>query len=218
MKIKIYAFKPQDQEEVANKACKDGLYIAYKTLDCFILLTNKAIMCSDNYDDYGPDEAQEMTVQEYLDYVPAPSHLLLPEQARKAAYNLGYPWIAEDKYGVWRMFIEKPSKYFHLDTEVSKGVKILVDIIYSGEWQDSLLGIEDSQDKNYVPEPEDKDFVWCWNNEWTHTKTVRFYDAKTRCAFGVGGIRDGSSYDNYEVIPRDQWPDWAVKAYEGLDE
>jgi len=71
-------------------------------------------------------------------------HMLLPEQVRKAANDLGYPWVAEDKHGIWRMFKEAPKKDFQIDAEVSKGVKILVDVIYSGKWEDSLLGPKDA--------------------------------------------------------------------------
>ena len=65
-----------------------------------------------------------------------------------------------------------------------------------------------------LKQPKDKDLVWAWS--FPFVKHVGFYDAKHKCVFMGTGHRAGVDFDNYEVIPREQWPEWAVEAYELL--
>ena len=53
------------------------------------------------------------------------------------------------------------------------------------------------------PLPQDKDLVWCWDNDHKFCRVACFYSAKYDRVFtGVEGLCHGASYDNYEVIPK----------------
>ena len=62
----------------------------------------------------------------------------------------------------------------------------------------------------------DGQLVWCWENEFTHTKHLRFYDSKNKCAYDYSGNRGGFSYDNYEPF-EGNYPDWALEAFQTLE-
>ena len=62
----------------------------------------------------------------------------------------------------------------------------------------------------------DGQLVWCWENEFTHTKHLRFYDSKNKCAYDYSGKRGGFSYDNYEPF-EGNYPDWALEAFQTLE-
>ena len=62
----------------------------------------------------------------------------------------------------------------------------------------------------------DKQFVECWNNKYTTSRDLCFYDAINKCAFSCYGTRMSSAYDNYEAT--DYNPKWAEKAYGNLDD
>ena len=62
----------------------------------------------------------------------------------------------------------------------------------------------------------DGQLVWCWENEFTHSKHLRFYDSKNKCAYDYSGNRGGFSYDNYEPF-EGNYPDWALKAFQTLE-
>lgn len=61
----------------------------------------------------------------------------------------------------------------------------------------------------------DGQLVWCWGNEHTHTRHLKFYNVKNKCAYNFNGNRDGVIYDNYEPFERN-YPDWALKAFQTL--
>lgn len=61
----------------------------------------------------------------------------------------------------------------------------------------------------------DGQLVWCWENEFTHSKHLRFYDAKNKCSYDYAGKKGGFSYDNYEPF-EGNYPDWALKAFQTL--
>lgn len=81
---------------------------------------------------------------------------------------------------------------------------------------DYCLSIEDYQ--KMKSQPKDKDLVWAWNDECKTVRVVGFYDAINCRLFDLGGSREGAMYDSYEVIPKDQWPDWAHEAYKLLED
>ena len=56
----------------------------------------------------------------------------------------------------------------------------------------------------------DGQLVWCWENEFTHSKHLRFYDSKSKCSYDYSGKRGGFSYDNYEPF-EGNYPDWALE-------
>ena len=61
----------------------------------------------------------------------------------------------------------------------------------------------------------DGQLVWCWENEFTHSKHLRFYDSKYKCAYDYSGNRGGFSYNNYEPF-EGNYPDWALEAFQTL--
>ena len=62
----------------------------------------------------------------------------------------------------------------------------------------------------------DGQLVWCWQNEFTHSKDLRFYDVKYKCAYDYSGKKGGFGYDNYEPF-EGNYPDWALEAFQTLD-
>ena len=62
----------------------------------------------------------------------------------------------------------------------------------------------------------DGQLVWCWENEFSHSKHLRFYDSKNKCSYDYSGKRGGFSYDNYEPF-EGNYPDWALEAFQTLE-
>ena len=58
--------------------------------------------------------------------------------------------------------------------------------------------------------------VWCWDNDDTHVRTLRFYDVKYKCTYQFDGTEDGHDYDNYEPF-EGNYPDWALEAFQTLE-
>ena len=62
----------------------------------------------------------------------------------------------------------------------------------------------------------DGQLVWCWDNDDTHVRTLRFYDVKNKCTYQFDGTEDGHDYDNYEKF-EGNYPDWALEAFQTLE-
>ena len=62
----------------------------------------------------------------------------------------------------------------------------------------------------------DGQLVWCWENEFTHSKHLRFYDSKTKCAYDYSGNRGGFRYENYAPF-EGNYPDWALEGFQTLE-
>ena len=62
----------------------------------------------------------------------------------------------------------------------------------------------------------DGQLVWCWENEFTHSKHLRFYDSKNKCAYQYDGTRDGFGYDKYEPF-EGNYTEWALEAFQTLE-
>ena len=64
----------------------------------------------------------------------------------------------------------------------------------------------------------DGQLVWCWDNEHTHFKCLRFYDVKNNCTYHHNGNRyeESDCYDNYEPF-EGNYPDWALEAFQTLE-
>ena len=58
--------------------------------------------------------------------------------------------------------------------------------------------------------------VWCWDNYDSHSRMLKFYDAKNKCTYMFDGIKNGSYYDNYEPF-EGNYPDWALEAFQTLE-
>ena len=61
----------------------------------------------------------------------------------------------------------------------------------------------------------DGQFVWCWDNDDTHTRILKFYDVKYKCSYQFDGCRKGHVFDNYEPF-EGNYPDWALEAFQTL--
>ena len=61
----------------------------------------------------------------------------------------------------------------------------------------------------------DGQLIWCWDNDETHSRHLRFYDVRNKCAFYDDGNRNGYSYKNYEPF-EGNYPDWALEAFQTL--
>ena len=62
----------------------------------------------------------------------------------------------------------------------------------------------------------DGQLVWCWEDDDTHSRDLRFYDVKYKCTYQVDGTKDGGEYDNYEPF-EGNYPDWALEAFQTLE-
>ena len=62
----------------------------------------------------------------------------------------------------------------------------------------------------------DGQLIWCWDNDETHSRHLRFYDVRNKCAFYDDGNRNGYSYKNYEPF-EGNYPDWALEAFQTLE-
>ena len=62
----------------------------------------------------------------------------------------------------------------------------------------------------------DGQLVWCWDNNDTHVKCLKFYDAKNECTFYYDGNRGGTRFGNYEPF-EGNYPDWALEAFQTLE-
>ena len=62
----------------------------------------------------------------------------------------------------------------------------------------------------------DGQLVWCWDNDETHSRHLRFYDVKNKCTFYYDGNRDGTSFGNCEPF-EGNYPDWALEAFQTLE-
>ena len=62
----------------------------------------------------------------------------------------------------------------------------------------------------------DGQLIWCWDNNDTHSRELKFYDVKNKCAYTFNGKNDGCGYDNYEPF-EGNYPDWALEAFQTLE-
>ena len=62
----------------------------------------------------------------------------------------------------------------------------------------------------------DGQLIWCWEDDDTHVRTLRFYDVKNKCTYQFDGTEDGHNYENYEPF-EGNYPDWALEAFQTLE-
>ena len=62
----------------------------------------------------------------------------------------------------------------------------------------------------------DGQLVWCWDNDDTHIRELRFYDVKYKCTYMFDGDKNGGEYDNYAPF-EGNYPDWALEAFQTLE-
>ena len=63
----------------------------------------------------------------------------------------------------------------------------------------------------------DGQLVWCWEDDDTYIRYLKFYDAKNECTYyQCDGCRKGHVFDNYEPF-EGNYPDWALEAFQTLE-
>ena len=62
----------------------------------------------------------------------------------------------------------------------------------------------------------DGQLVWCWDNDDTHVRTLRFYNVKNKSTYQFNGTEDGHNYENYEPF-EGNYPYWALEAFQTLE-
>ena len=62
----------------------------------------------------------------------------------------------------------------------------------------------------------DGQLVWCWDNNDTHSRVLKFYEAKRKGTYQFDGTRYGVRFDNYEPF-EGNYPDWALEAFQTLE-
>ena len=62
----------------------------------------------------------------------------------------------------------------------------------------------------------DGQLVWCWEDDDTHGRILKFYDVKNKCTYFFYGKNNGADYDNYEPF-EGNYPDWALEAFQTLE-
>ena len=62
----------------------------------------------------------------------------------------------------------------------------------------------------------DGQLVWCWEDDDTHGRILKFYDVKNECTYCYDGSKGGSTYSKYEPF-EGNYPDWALEAFQTLE-
>ena len=62
-----------------------------------------------------------------------------------------------------------------------------------------------------------RDLVWCWDNNDTFSRVLKFYDKKNTCTYSWAGHPRGYEYHNYEKY-EGEWPEWAKEAVKLLED
>lgn len=59
--------------------------------------------------------------------------------------------------------------------------------------------------------------VWCWGDEWSHCRAIRFYNPRTKHTYNyLGGKKGSCFYDNYEPF-EGNYTEWMWRALETLE-
>jgi len=58
--------------------------------------------------------------------------------------------------------------------------------------------------------------VYCWNNEDTHSRNIRFYDVLYKTVYNYKGYRRGPVFGNYEAVRQEHYTPWMLEAFETL--
>lgn len=59
--------------------------------------------------------------------------------------------------------------------------------------------------------------VWCWDDDYTHGRSLRFYNVKRKGIYNLSGEKANSyTYDNYKPF-EGNYTAWMLKAFETLE-
>ena len=101
---------------------------------------------------------------------------------------------------------------------VKLGTDSLVDIgISTNSWVPHTNEIWTPVAYNKEKDLFDKQLVWAWDDDDTHRRTVRFYDAINDGVFSYCGKRRHFMFSNYEAY-EGEYPEWATEAYKTLED
>lgn len=63
----------------------------------------------------------------------------------------------------------------------------------------------------------DGQIIECWDDENTHDRIIRFYDAVNKCTFNHYGVRKGFLYKNFKALDHKFYQEWMIEAYKTLE-
>lgn len=119
-------------------------------------------------------------------------------------------YVSDDKKDWFiTIFIEKQVNY-----KTANSINAALNKEWTRNWK-HCLSIEDYE--KMVNEPKDKQLCWCWNNDESHKRTMKFYDKENKVTYYYDGKRHGNRFENYEPIPREEYPQWAIEAEKTLE-
>jgi hypothetical protein len=87
-------------------------------------------------------------------------------------------------------------------------------VLINGDWRarnwnpDGMYDSSGATDLDLVEvwQPQDKEPVWCWDDDDITQRGLCFWDAKHNCTFYIDGKRTGSFWDNYAKVEHiEQW-------------
>ena len=61
----------------------------------------------------------------------------------------------------------------------------------------------------------DGQLVWCWDDNDTHMRYLKFYDVKNKRTYKFDGTKCGNHYSKYAPF-EGNYPDWALEAFKTL--
>ena len=59
----------------------------------------------------------------------------------------------------------------------------------------------------------DGQLVWCWDNDETHGRRLKFYDVKNKCTYQFDGNKNGYNHSNYAPF-EGNYPEWTLEAFQ----
>lgn len=81
---------------------------------------------------------------------------------------------------------------------------------------DNALSFEDWKEE--ISSPPDKSLVLAWDDTSPLHRVTAFYDKQNKCLFCGDGLRGGDSFDNVEVIPESDWPNYFKENFKMLED
>lgn len=79
-------------------------------------------------------------------------------------------------------------------------------------WKEFLAQYDKKKKKWSTDNLADKDLVYCWDDEDTSMRTLKFWDKVNKCTFSFKGERHGERFHNYEPFTYAREPKWAKNA------
>lgn len=102
------------------------------------------------------------------------------------------------------------------------------EVVWSGDLDGTKIGYS-SQD--FIPHTDsvwenvaydekrslfDRQPVYCWDDDSTHARDIKFYDAVNCYTFSYYGRRNGYKYNNFEAIKPEHYTPWMLEAFKTL--